>query len=111
MPESTQHPRFCHPWGAERVAAALGVVEVVDETVVEEEVAEVEVAEEEVLEEVAVEVALVEVIEEAMVAVVTELSPIALKAVSLQDPPQREYMSPAQATLHSDEATSFAVVR
>jgi hypothetical protein len=87
------------------------VVEVVDETVVEEEVVEVEVAEVEVLEEVAVEVALDEVVEEATVAVVTELSPIALNADNLQLPPQREYMSPAQATLQSVEATSLAVDR
>jgi len=98
-----------HPEGAERVAAALGVVEVVEETVVEEEVVEVEVAEEEVLEEVAVEVALDEVVEEATVAVVNELSPMAWKAVSLQLPPHFEYMSPAQATLQSDDATSLAV--
>lgn len=111
MPESDQHPRFAHPWGAERVAAALGVIEVVEETVVEEEVVEVEVAEVEVLEEVAVEVALDEVVEEATVAVVRELSPIAWNAVRRHDPPHFEYMSPAQATLQSDDATSLAVDR
>jgi hypothetical protein len=107
LPESTQHPRFCHPWGAERVAAALEVEEVVEETVVEEEVVEEEV----VLVEVAVEVALDEVVEEATVAVVTELSPIAWNAVRRHEPPHFEYISPAQATLQSDDATSLAVDR
>jgi hypothetical protein len=111
LPESIQQPRFCHPWGAERVAAALEADEVVEETVVEEEEVEVEVAEVEILEEVAVEVALDEEVEEATEAVVTELSPIAWNAVRRHEPPHFEYMSPAQATLQSDDATSLAVDR
>ena len=73
----------------------------VEETVVEEEVVEEEV----VLDEVALD----EVVEEATVAVVKELSPIAWNAVRRHDPPHFEYMSPAQATLQSVDATSLAV--
>jgi hypothetical protein len=75
LPLSTQQPWFCHPEGEERVAVALGAVEVL-ETVVEDEV----------VEEVVLEVTVDEVVLET-VAVVTELSPIAENAVSLQAPP------------------------
>jgi len=74
---------------------------VVEETVVEEEVVEEEV----VLEAVALD----EVVEEATVAVVKELSPIAWNAVRRHEPPHFEYISPAQATLQSVDATSLAV--
>jgi len=70
---------FCHPEGAARVAAALGVEEVVEE-----------VAEEVVLEEMVVEVAVDVVDDEATEVVVAELSAMAWKALSLQLPPHLE---------------------
>lgn len=75
--------------------------EVVEETVVEEAVVEEEV----VLEEDALD----EMVEEATEAVAAELSPIAWNAVRRHDPPHFEYISPAQATLQSVDATSLAV--